>query len=141
MIFCRKNLCLTVLLALFTTVFFSCKTPNVKVIQFDARPIYPGRSEQNKYTSYTLKLVNHEKKITTSSIQIRLNKDFIINPVLLNNSRGDLYVEKDTVLLTFSVQNKFDPNHQFRLLYNNTKTTKSKKIKNLNIKQNNPPIN
>lgn len=141
MIFQPKNLCLLLLLPFFSIFIFACKTPKLKVLQFDAKPIYPGRAEQSKYTSYTLQFINYEKSIYTNSLNILLNKDSVITPVLLNNSRGDIYAENDTVLLAFTVKNKFDPNHKFKLAYANTKTTKSKKLTKLNIKQNKPPIN
>jgi hypothetical protein len=132
---------LTLLILLFALLFSSCKIAHVKILEFVATPIYPGRAEQNKYTSYTLKLLNQEKSIKPSTFRITLNNDFTITPIILKNHTANIFAKNDTILLSFSVQNKFNPDHKFKLTYHNTKTTKTKKLKQLSIKQNTPPIN
>lgn len=117
--------------------FVSCKNQSVDIISFDAINITPGRAEQNKFTSYSLKFLNNEDSLIASSIKILYDDDIEIIPVKFNQASATTYIKSDTVYIAFTTQNKFIPNQSYTLIYNNTKKNKKKKLQQPQLKMNN----
>ncbi len=106
----------------------SCKNNSIKVISFDANIVKPGRAEQNKFTSYSLKIISNEKTIVANSIKILFNNDIEITPIQFKLNTNSVYNLGDTIHCSFSTQNEINSNDFYKLIYHNNKKTKQKKL-------------
>lgn len=120
--------------------FLSCRNQSIDIIKFEATTITPGRSEQNKFTSYSLKFVNKDDTLLSNSIRIIYNDELEITPVKLNQNSKAKFLKGDTIQLAFSTQNKFQADQSYFLKYKNERKTKHKKLRqpDLKIKTNTP---
>lgn len=126
--FLNINYILQLVVILISLAIVSCKNHSVRIISFEVKNITPGRTEQNKFSSYTLKFVNEEKVLVANSIKILFNDEFEITPSQFNHNDNNAYKKGDTVHCAFSIQEQYMSNQSYILKYNNSKKERLKKI-------------
>ena len=114
----------------------SCRIHSAKIIGFEAFIVTPGRVEQPKFTSYTLKFINQEKILTANSIKILFNNELEITPIQYKQSIDSVYKIGDTIHCAFSIQNQYVANQSYILVYNNSKKRKQKKLTQPQLRNN-----
>lgn len=113
---------------LVVTIISSCKSHSVNVISFEAHVVKPGRAEQHKYTTYSLKFINNENAIITNSIKILFNNELEITPLQFKPNTLNVYNLGDTIHCSFSTQSEININDNYILKYDNNKKIKQKKL-------------